>query len=172
MPEDNPFVGKDGTLPEIWSYGHRNIQAAAINPETGELWEVEHGPKGGDEMNIPEPGKNYGWPIVSFGVNYSGTPVGSGQSDAPGFEDAIYQWTPVIAPSGMAFYEGDAFPEWKGDLFVGGLAATALVRLELDGRRVTHEERMLEEPACASATSCRGRAARSTSSPTRTTARS
>ena len=145
VPEDNPFVGQDGALPEIWSYGHRNIQAAAINPATGELWEIEHGPRGGDELNIPEAGKNYGWPIVSFGVNYSGTPVGSGESDAPGFEDAIYQWTPVIAPSGMAFYQGDAFPEWKGDLFVGGLAATALVRLELDGSRVTKEERMLED---------------------------
>lgn len=145
VPEDNPFVMTEGALPEIWSYGHRNIQAAAINPSTGELWEIEHGPRGGDELNIPEAGKNYGWPIVSFGVNYSGEPVGSGQSDAPGFEDPIYQWTPVIAPSGMAFYSGAAFPQWQGDLFVGGLASTALVRLELDGRKVTQEERMLED---------------------------
>ena len=101
-------------MPEIWSYGHRNIQAAAINPESGVLWEIEHGPKGGDELNIPEAGKNYGWPIVSFGVNYSGTPVGSGEADAEGFEDAIYQWTPVIAPSGMAFYTGDALSGLAG----------------------------------------------------------
>ena len=145
VPADNPFVDRDDALPEIWSYGHRNIQAAAMNPTTGELWEIEHGPRGGDELNIPEAGKNYGWPVVSFGVNYSGEPVGSGESDAPGFEDPIYQWTPVIAPSGMAFYSGAAFPEWQGDLFVGGLASTALVRLELDGRKATHEERMLED---------------------------
>jgi glucose/arabinose dehydrogenase len=144
VPEDNPFLGQEGALPEIWSLGHRNIQAAAMNAETGQLWEIEHGPRGGDELNIVSPGANYGWPIVSFGVNYSGTPVGSGQSDAPGFADPIYQWTPVIAPSGMTFYSGDAFPEWQGDLFVGGLASTALVRLELDGEQVIHEERLLE----------------------------
>ncbi len=145
VPPDNPFVGKQGALPEIWSYGHRNPQAAAINPETGQLWEIEHGPKGGDEINLPEPGKNYGWPVVSFGVNYSGTPVGSGKSAMPGMEPPIYQWTPVIAPSGMAFYTADLFPQWKGDLFVGGLRAQALVRLELDGAKVTHEERILRE---------------------------
>jgi glucose/arabinose dehydrogenase len=145
VPEDNPFAKQEGALPEIWSYGHRNIQAAAMNPETGELWEIEHGPKGGDELNIPKPGANYGWPEVSFGVNYSGTPVGTGESDAPGFEDPIYQWTPVIAPSGMTFYTGEAFPEWKGDLFVGGLGSTALVRLELDGNAVVGEERILEQ---------------------------
>jgi glucose/arabinose dehydrogenase len=143
VPEDNPFLTTEGALPEIWSYGHRNIQAAAINPESGELWEIEHGPKGGDELNIPEAGKNYGWPIVSFGVNYSGTPVGSGESDAPGFEDAIYQWTPVIAPSGMAFYSGDLFPQWKGNLFIGGLATRILVRLELNGDKIVKEERLL-----------------------------
>lgn len=145
VPEDNPFIRTEGALPEIWSYGHRNVQAAAINPETGALWEIEHGPMGGDELNIPEAGKNYGWPVVSFGVNYDGTPVGSGEPDGEGFEDAIYQWTPVIAPSGMTFYGGDAFPDWQGNLFVGGLRATALVRLELDGNSVTHEERMLED---------------------------
>jgi glucose/arabinose dehydrogenase len=145
VPEDNPFVGQNGALPEIWSYGHRNIQAAAINPESQVLWEIEHGPKGGDELNIVKPGANYGWPVVSFGMNYDDTPVGTGESDAAGFEDAIYQWTPVIAPSGMAFYQGGAFPEWQGDLFVGGLGSTALVRLELDGNSVTHEERILQE---------------------------
>jgi glucose/arabinose dehydrogenase len=145
VPPDNPFVSEPGALPEIWSYGHRNPQAAAINPATGALWEIEHGPRGGDEINIPEPGKNYGWPIVSHGVNYSGTPVGSGKKSRPGMEDPIYQWTPVIAPSGMAFYTGELFPQWKGNLFVGGLAATALVRLELDGNRVEHEERLLQD---------------------------
>jgi glucose/arabinose dehydrogenase len=145
VPEDNPFIHTEGALPEIWSYGHRNIQAAALHPETGEVWEIEHGPKGGDELNVAEAGKNYGWPIVSFGVNYSGTPVGSGEADAPGFEDPLYQWTPVIAPSGMIFYGGEAFPEWAGNLFVGGLGSTALVRLELDGRNVTHEERILDD---------------------------
>ena len=144
VPEDNPFVGQDGTLPEIWSYGNRNVQAAAINPETGVLWEIEHGPMGGDEVNIVEPGANYGWPIVSHGLNYDGTIVGSGEAHAEGVVDAIKTWTPVIAPSGMIFYEGDAFPEWQGDLFVGGLAATALVRLELEGDSVTGEERLLE----------------------------
>jgi glucose/arabinose dehydrogenase len=143
VPPDNPFVNKPGALPEIWSYGHRNPQAAAINPATGALWAIEHGPRGGDEINLPEPGKNYGWPIISHGVNYSGTPVGSGKKEMPGMEQPIYQWTPVIAPSGMAFYTGDIFPQWKGNLFVGGLAATALVRLELDGAKVTHEERLL-----------------------------
>ena len=144
VPEDNPFVRTEGALPEIWSYGHRNIQAAAINPESGELWEIEHGPKGGDEVNIPKAGANYGWPEVSFGVNYSGSPVGGGEPDAPGFEDPIYQWTPVIAPSGMTFYSGESIRAWGGDLFVGGLAATTLVRLELDGNSVTHDERLLE----------------------------
>jgi aldose sugar dehydrogenase len=145
VPPDNPFVGRDDALPEIWSYGHRNIQAAALHPDTGEFWEIEHGPKGGDEINIPEAGKNYGWPVVSHGVNYDGTPVGTGEKDAPGMEDPIYTWTPVIAPSGMIFYSGKAFPEWKGDLFVGGLSATALVRLELDGEKIAAEERLLTD---------------------------
>jgi glucose/arabinose dehydrogenase len=145
VPEDNPFLRTEGALPEIWSYGHRNIQAAALHPDTGEIWEIEHGPRGGDELNVAEAGKNYGWPIVSFGVNYSGTPVGSGEPDAPGFEDPLHQWTPVIAPSGMIFYSGEAFPEWQGNLFVGGLASTALVRLELNGREVTHEERIIDD---------------------------
>ncbi|MGE0211599.1 MAG: PQQ-dependent sugar dehydrogenase [Parvibaculaceae bacterium] len=145
VPDDNPFVGKADALPEIWSYGHRNIQAAAINPATGALWEIEHGPKGGDEINIAEAGKNYGWPVVSHGVNYDGSPVGTGQKQAEGMVDPLYQWTPVIAPSGMIFYNGELFPDWQGNLFVGGLAATALVRLELDGDKVVHEERLLED---------------------------
>jgi aldose sugar dehydrogenase len=145
VPPDNPFVGKKDALPEIWSYGHRNAQAGALNPDTGQLWEIEHGPRGGDEINLPEPGKNYGWPVISYGVNYSGTPVGSGESEMEGMEQPIYQWTPVIAPSGMMFYTAPLIPQWKGNLFVGGLAATALVRLELDGAKVIHEERLLED---------------------------
>lgn len=144
VPEDNPFVGQDGALPEIWAYGVRNVQAAALHPETGVLWEIEHGPRGGDELNVIEPGANYGWPLVTLGVEYSGDTIGEGLETAEGMVDAIYTWTPVIAPSGMMFYAGDAFPEWQGNLFVGGLASTALVRLELDGASVTHEERLLE----------------------------
>ena len=144
VPEDNPFVNEDGALAEIWSYGHRNPQGAALNPETGKLWENEHGPRGGDEINIPEPGKNYGWPVVSNGVNYSGTPVGTGEKSAPGMEDPHYQWTPSIGASGMAFYTGDAVPEWKGNLFVGGLAIPSLRRLTLDGDKVLTDEPLLE----------------------------
>lgn len=144
VPEDNPFVGRDGALPEIWAYGVRNVQAAALHPETGVLWEIEHGPRGGDELNVIAPGANYGWPIVTLGVEYSGLTVGDGLTTAEGMVDSIYSWTPVIAPSGMLFYSGDAFPAWQGNLFVGGLASTALVRLELDGERVVHEERLLE----------------------------
>src|SRR5690606_35064370 len=145
VPEDNPFVGRDDALPEIYAYGIRNSQAAALHPQTGELWEIEHGPRGGDELNIIRPGENYGWPVVTFGREYIGLTIGDGITSAPGMVDPIYQWTPVIAPSGMIFYDGDAFPNWQGNLFVGGLASTALVRLELDGEKVTHEERMLED---------------------------
>ncbi len=142
VPADNPFVNRPGALPEIWSYGHRNSQGAALHPQTGVLWMNEHGPRGGDEINIPEAGKNYGWPVVSYGVNYNGTPVGSGKQSAPGMVEPIHQWTPVIGASGMAFYTADAMPGWKGSLFNGGLASRELVRLELDGTRVTHEERL------------------------------
>ncbi|MEO3997524.1 PQQ-dependent sugar dehydrogenase [Mesorhizobium sp. CAU 1732] len=144
VPEDNPFVGQDGALPEIYAYGTRNVQAAAINPESGVLWEIEHGPRGGDELNIIQPGANYGWPLVTLGVEYSGDTIGDGLETAEGMVDAIYTWTPVIAPSGMIFYGGDVFADWQGNLFVGGLASTALVRLELDGDAVVHEERLLE----------------------------
>jgi glucose/arabinose dehydrogenase len=144
VPKDNPFVGRNDALPEIWSYGHRNAQGAAIHPQTGKLWEHEHGAKGGDEINIPQPGKNYGWPVISFGVNYDGTPVGSGKSSMPGMEQPIKYWVPSIAPSGMAFYTGDLFPSWKGSLFVGALAGQMLVRLSLEGEKVTGEERLLQ----------------------------
>ena len=145
VPQDNPFVGRADALPEIWAYGVRNSQAAAIHPETGVLWEIEHGPRGGDELNIIEPGGNYGWPVVTFGIEYYGLRIGEGITSAPGMIDPIHQWTPVIAPSGMMFYQADAFPRWQGSLFVGGLASTALVRLELDGDTVTREERLLEK---------------------------
>ena len=142
VPEDNPFVERQGALPEIWSYGHRNIQGAALHPETGVLWVNEHGPRGGDEINIPEAGKNYGWPVVSYGVEYDGSPVGTGKQQAEGMEDPVHHWTPVIGSSGMAFYTGSAFPAWQGSVFNGGLATKDVARLELDGTRVTHEERL------------------------------
>ena len=145
VPQDNPFVDQEGALPEIWSYGHRNIQGAAMNPESGALWVAEMGPKGGDELNVVEPGANYGWPVVTLGVNYDGTPVSEGLKEAEGMVNAIESWTPVIAPSGMLFYDGDAFADWQGDLFIGGLASTALVRLETEGDSVTGEERLLED---------------------------
>lgn len=145
VPGDNPFVGKAGARPEIWSYGHRNIQSAAIHPETGALWIVDHGPKGGDELNAPEAGKNYGWPIITYGLEYSGEPVGEGNTARAGMEQPLYYWDPVIAPSGMLFYTGDLFPAWKGSLFIGGLVDRKLVRLTLEGRRVVGEEWLLTD---------------------------
>jgi aldose sugar dehydrogenase len=145
IPADNPFVGKDGVLPEIWSSGHRNIQSAALHPETGELWEVEHGARGGDELNIARAGKDYGWPTAAYGIEYGGRPILEGATQKEGTEQPIYYWDPVIAPSGMLFYTGDLFPAWKGSLFVGGLASNALVRLDIKGERVTGEERLLKE---------------------------
>lgn len=141
VPADNPFVGRAGARPEIWSYGHRNIQGAAINPRTGALWINEHGPRGGDEVNIPERGKNYGWPLVSWGDHYSGQPIARPPT-RPDLVDAIHQWTPVIAVSGMTFYDSPAMPEWRGNAFVGGLVYPGIVRLVLDGDRVASEERI------------------------------
>lgn len=143
-PDDNPFAGKKDALPEIWSYGHRNPQGLAINPADGKLWEQEHGPKGGDEINIIRPGRNYGWPRVSYGVNYDGSPVGTGKAKMDGVADPVWHWTPSIAPSGMTFYTGDLFPQWKGSLFNGALKFRLLSRLELKGDTVVKEERMLE----------------------------
>lgn len=143
VPDDNPFVGQEGALPEIWSYGHRNIQAAALDPTTSDIVAIEHGARGGDEINYPEVGKNYGWPVITHGVDYSGEPIGVGKA-AEGMEQPIYQWTPSIAPSGMAYYTGTAFPEWNGDLFVGALRGQMLVRLDVEDGRVVSEERMLE----------------------------
>jgi len=145
VPRDNPFVGREGARPEIWSYGHRNIQSAAIHPATGALWTVEHGPKGGDEVNAPEAGKNYGWPVISYGIDYNGKPVGQGITAKEGMEQPLYYWDPVIAPSGMVFYTGELFPAWKGSLFIGGLVSEHLVRLTLEGTRVVGEERLLTD---------------------------
>jgi glucose/arabinose dehydrogenase len=144
VPRDNPFVGRAGARPEIWSYGHRNVQAAALHPETGRLWTVEHGARGGDELNRPEAGRNYGWPVISYGVHYSGARIGEGTHRA-GMEQPVYYWDPVIAPSGMTFYTGDAFPAWRGSLLVGSLRPGLLVRLVLEDGRVAREERYLGE---------------------------
>ncbi|GGE40515.1 glucose dehydrogenase [Agaricicola taiwanensis] len=143
VPKDNPFVGQEGAKSEIWSIGHRNVQAAAINPATGKLWTVEHGSRGGDEINDPEAGKNYGWPVISYGVEYSGAKIGVGTAKE-GMEQPIYYWDPSIAPSGMAFYTGDLFPEWKGSLFVGALKGQHLARLQLDGEKIVREEKLIE----------------------------
>lgn len=143
VPVDNPFVGRAGVRPEIWAYGIRNAQGLAVHPRTGELWEHEHGARGGDEVNVIEKGANYGWPLVTHGVDYSGLPIGRGKT-MPGVTDPLWVWVPSIAPSGMAFYDADSIPGWKGSLLVGALAAQMLVRLELDGRRVVKEHRLLE----------------------------
>jgi len=145
IPKDNPFVGKEGVLPEIWSYGHRNIQSAALHPTTGELWEVEHGTRGGDELNIARKGKDYGWPTIAYGIEYRGGAITGGITQQAGMEQPIYYWDPVIGPSGMTFYTGNLFPAWKGNLFVGGHATNDLVRLVIDGDKVTGEERLLKD---------------------------
>jgi len=142
-PAGNPFANGGG-LPEIWSIGHRNPQGAAINPATGALWTVEHGARGGDEINIPQPGRNYGWPVISYGRHYSGLKIGEGTTKE-GMEQPVYYWDPSIAPSGMAFYTGDAYPGWKGDVFVGALKERHLARLDLDGDKVVGEETLLED---------------------------
>jgi glucose/arabinose dehydrogenase len=141
IPPDNPFVGKPGARPEIWSYGHRNVQGAAIDPRTGVLWAHEMGPRGGDELNIPQAGRNHGWPLVSAGKHYDGRPIPD-PSTRPDFVVAVYQWTPVISPSGMVFYTGNLFPGWRGDILIGGLSAQGIVRVTLDGNRVRGEHRI------------------------------
>ena len=142
---DNPFQRVPGAQPEIWSYGHRNVQGADLNPETGALWTIEHGPSGGDELNQPKAGLNYGWPTIGYGIEYSGEKVGAGITALGGMEQPVYYWDPVIAPSGMIFYTGDLFREWRGDIFVGGLGSMKLVRLKLDGDKVVGEEWLLQE---------------------------
>ena len=142
IPDDNPFTGRDDAQPEIWSFGHRNVQAAALHPETGQLWTVEHGARGGDELNNPQAGKNYGWPIITYGRDYSGLSIGEG-SAKEGMEQPVYYWDPVIAPSGMTFYTAEAIPGWQGSILVGSLTPGALVRLVLQDGKVTREERYL-----------------------------
>jgi glucose/arabinose dehydrogenase len=144
VPADNPFVGRAGARPEIWSYGHRNVQGAALHPVTGELWTDEHGPQGGDELNVAERGKNYGWPVITYGAEYgSGAKIGEGTAKA-GMEQPIAHWVPSIATSGLAFVTSERYPGWKGSAFIGALRAQLLVRLELDGRKVVREERLLQ----------------------------
>ncbi len=141
VPPDNPFVGRAGAKPEIWSYGHRNAQGLALHPATGKLWEHEHGPRGGDEINVIEKGRNYGWPVIGFGIDYSGAKIHQGTQKA-GMQQPVWHWVPSIAPSGMSFYTGDLFPAWRGNLFVGALAGQILVRLEIDREKVAREERL------------------------------
>jgi aldose sugar dehydrogenase len=141
VPAHNPGLKREGWLSTIWSIGHRNVQGAALHPVTGKLWTAEHGARGGDEINIPEAGKNYGWPVITYGRDYSGAKIGEGTQKA-GMEQPVFYWDPSIAPSGMAFYTGERFPEWKGNVFVGALAGQLLARLTLDGEKVVAEERL------------------------------
>lgn len=143
VPKDNPFVGRSDAKPEIWSYGHRNIQSLAIHPATDQLWQMEHGPRGGDEVNIPQKGRNYGWPVIGYGVDYSGAKIHQGTAK-DGMEQPVKYWVPSIAPSGMAFYTGELFPQWRGSVFTGALAGKMLVRLSLKDNVVTGEERLLQ----------------------------
>ncbi len=143
-PADNPFAGQAGAAPHVWTLGHRNIQSAAFD-ERGRLWTVEHGAKGGDELNLIEKGKNYGWPLVTYGEEYSGEPFADAVTAREGYEQSVYYWDPVIAPSGMQFYTGDAFPAWRGSLFIGGLASKRLVRMVIEGNRVVGEEHLLAD---------------------------
>ena len=144
IPRDNPFVNRQDALPEIWSYGHRNLQGAVLHPETGRLWTIEHGARGGDELNHPEAGRNYGWPVIAYGVDYSGMRIGEG-TGREGMEQPVYYWDPVIAPSGLMVYAGDAFRGWKGDFIIGSMTPGALVRLVTENGRIVREERYLGE---------------------------
>ena len=145
MPTDNPFVSRAGARPEIWSYGHRNVQGLAIHPETGDLWADEHGPQGGDELNRIQPGKNYGWPVIGFGVNYTtGLAIHAG-THRDGMEQPVRIWVPSIGISGMMFYTGDKFPQWRGNMFVGGMDGQQLSRLTLNGQRIVNEETLVQQ---------------------------
>jgi glucose/arabinose dehydrogenase len=145
IPQDNPFVGRRGVKGEIWSYGHRSMQGGALHPQTNQLWTVEHGARGGDELNHPEAGKNYGWPVITYGVEYNGAKIGEGTEKA-GMEQPVYYWDPVIAPSGATFYTGDAFADWQGDLFIGSLNPGGLVRLKIENGKVVKETRYIGNP--------------------------
>ena len=145
VPTDNPFVKREGARPEIWSYGHRNVQGIAIHPETGDVWTDEHGPQGGDELNRLQPGQNYGWPVIGFGVNYkTGLAIHSG-THRQGMEQPVHIWVPSIGISGLMIYTGDRFPQWKGNLFVGGMVGQQLARLTLQGQRITNEETLVPQ---------------------------
>ena len=141
VPAGNPYAGRKDAKPEIWSYGHRNPQGAAMHPQSGRLWTHEHGPRGGDEINVAQPGRNYGWPVITYGTDYSGLKIGKGEQQRPGMEQPLHYWVPSIAPSGMAFYTADRFKAWQGNLFIGSLKFGQLVRLQLDGEQVKQEER-------------------------------
>ncbi|WP_276366045.1 PQQ-dependent sugar dehydrogenase [Chryseolinea sp. H1M3-3] len=145
IPTDNPYVNTPNAKPEVWSYGHRNPNGLTLNPFTGELWEHEHGPKGGDEINIIKPTLNYGWPVISYGVNYDDTPVNEGLSEKEGMEQPVYYYKPSIAPSGMQFYTSDVIPSWKGNLFIGAMVLKHLNRLVIEGNKVVREERLLTD---------------------------
>jgi glucose/arabinose dehydrogenase len=140
-----PLAARDGTHPGVFSYGHRNIQGMALHPTTGLVWTHEHGPRGGDEINVPRAGRNYGWPVITYGINYNGTTIGDGLKEKEGMEQPLHQWTPSIGASGLAFYTTDRFPAWKGNAFVGALALNHLERLTLDGERVVDTEVLLED---------------------------
>jgi glucose/arabinose dehydrogenase len=142
---NNPYLNKPGVLPEIWAIGTRSQEGMAFDPKTGHLWETEHGPRGGDELNLIKPGKNYGWPIITHGIDYSGVPIGEGVTAKEGMEQPVYYWDPVIAPSGLAFYKGNLFPQWENSVFVGGLRGMMLDRLELKNDKVVAEEPLLTE---------------------------
>jgi glucose/arabinose dehydrogenase len=141
--EGNPFLNNASARPEIYSYGHRNVQSLAFHPETGDLWECEFGPRGGDELNLIHPGKNYGWPTITYGLEYSGEKVGGAITQKEGLEQPVYYWDPVVSPSGMTFYSSDKIPEWKNNLFIGGLSSNHIVRLVIKNNKVTGEERLL-----------------------------
>ena len=143
VPADNPFVNRAGALPEIWSYGHRNPQGLAIHPETGDVWANEHGPRGGDELNLILPGRNYGWPVIGYGINYNGDTIHV-STHREGMEQPVHYWVPSIATSGLLIYTGNAFPQWRGSFFVGGMAGQQLARLTVEGQRVTNVEVLLE----------------------------
>ena len=145
VPDDNPFVDEPGALPEIWSYGHRNIQGMALHPETGDLWANEHGPQGGDELNLIEPGLNYGWPVIGYGVNYGSGSAIHESTHREGMEQPVHYWVPSIATSGLMIYTGDRFPQWRGSFFIGGLAGEQIARLVMDGRDVASEETLLQD---------------------------
>jgi glucose/arabinose dehydrogenase len=141
--QGNPFAGRNDARPELYSYGHRNVQGLAFHPETGDLWENEFGPRGGDELNRVEAGKNYGWPVITYGIEYGGGKINNEKTQQEGMEQPVYYWDPSISPSGMTFYSGDAIPEWKNNLFIGGLSGTHIARVVIKDNKVVGEERLL-----------------------------